>query len=293
MAKILDGKSIAVALKEEVKTAVKNWQDKGITPCLAVLLVGDDAASLAYAKFLDKVSSSVGVKLQLVHMPQDSEEEAVLAQLDGMNGNKNIHGVLILLPLPGHIDKQSVMDAILPAKDVDGVHPVNRGYILSGGQCIYPATPLSCLEILRRYDIELEGKNVVIVGRGETVGKPLIYMALAENATITACHSRTKDLAHFTKQADILFTAVGKPGLITKEMVKPGTVVVDAGISEVGGKIKGDVDFAGVGEVVAAITPVPGGVGSITTTMMLKNLLQGLSMQQALKEELILKSGRN
>lgn len=293
MAKILDGKSIAVTLKEEVKAGVAHWQSKGISPCLGVLLVGDDPASLAYAKFLDKASSGVGVKFQLVHMSKDSDEDAVLAQLDEMNGDKNIHGILILLPLPKHIDKQHVMDAILPAKDVDGVHPVNRGYILSGGQCLYPATPLSCLEILQRYDIALEGKNVVIVGRGETVGKPLIYMALAKNATVTACHSRTKDLAYFTKQADIIFTAVGKPGLITADMVKPGTVVVDAGISEVDGKIQGDVDFASVKDIVEAITPVPGGVGSITTTMMLKNLLQGLAMQQALKEELILKKQRS
>lgn len=289
VAKILDGKSVAEILKQEIKADVANWQAKGINPCLGVLLVGDDPASLAYAKYLERAAGNVSIKLQLVQMPKDADEDSVLAQLDELNHDKNIHGILILLPLPKHINKNHVMDAILPAKDVDGVHPINRGYILSGGQCIYPATPLSCLEILERYGIDLEGKNVVIVGRGETVGKPLIYMALAKNATVTVCHTRTKDLAYFTKQADILITAVGKPGLITAEMVKPGTVVVDAGISDIGGKYLGDVDFDGVKEIVEAITPVPGGVGSITTAMMLKNLLKGLAMQQALKEELIIK----
>ncbi|MEG6615905.1 bifunctional 5,10-methylenetetrahydrofolate dehydrogenase/5,10-methenyltetrahydrofolate cyclohydrolase [Peptococcaceae bacterium 1198_IL3148] len=281
MANILDGKAIAVTLKDEIKQEVLEWQAKDINPCLGVLLVGDDPASLAYAKFLEKVSSSVGVKFYLQHLPKDTDEDSVIANLDEMNRNKDVHGILLLLPMPKHIDKQRVMDAILPAKDVDGVHPINRGYILSGGQCIYPATPLSCLEILKRSGISLAGKNVVIVGRGETVGKPLIYMTLAENATVTVCHTGTADLKAHTKQAEILFTAVGKPGLITADMVKPGVVVVDAGISEVNGKICGDVDYDAVAEVAGAITPVPGGVGSITTAMMLKNLLKGLKMQQA------------
>jgi methylenetetrahydrofolate dehydrogenase (NADP+)/methenyltetrahydrofolate cyclohydrolase len=283
MAKILDGKAIAVVLKEELKQEVTAWRERDINPCLGVLLVGDDPASLAYAKFLEKVSNSVGVKFILQHLPKETDEYDVILGLDEMNRSRDIHGILLLLPMPKHIDKQRVMDAILPSKDVDGVHPINRGYIISGGQCIYPATPLSCLEILKRSGISLAGKNVVIVGRGETVGKPLLYMSVAENATVTVCHTGTADLSAHTKQAEILFTAVGKPGLITKDMVKPGAVVVDAGISEVDGKILGDVDYEAVAEVAGAITPVPGGVGSITTAMMLKNLLKGLSMQQAFK----------
>ncbi|MBM7855494.1 methylenetetrahydrofolate dehydrogenase (NADP+)/methenyltetrahydrofolate cyclohydrolase [Desulfohalotomaculum tongense] len=284
MARILDGKTIAAQIKEEIKAEVKKWQAKGINPCLGVLLVGEDAASAAYAKFLEKVAAGVGAKFHLEQLKKDAAEDSVLAVIDELNHNRDIHGILLLLPLPKHIDKQRVMDAILPAKDVDGVHPVNRGYILSGGQCIYPATPLSCLEILKRSHISMDGKHAVVVGRGETVGKPLLYMAVAENATVTVCHSRTTDLSHHTRQADILFTAVGKPGLITKDMVKPGAVVVDAGISEVDGKIYGDVDFEGVKEVAGAITPVPGGVGSLTTAMMLKNLLKGIAIQDALVE---------
>lgn len=287
MAKILDGKAIAKTIKEELKEEVQQWQAKGINPCLGLLLVGDEPASIAYADFLNKVSKSVNIKCYLEKLPATADEDTVISKLDELNHNKNIHGILILMPLPEHIDKQRVMDTILPAKDVDGLHPVNRGYILSGGQCIYPATPLSCLEILRRSGISLAGKHVVIVGRGETVGKPLIYMALLENATVTVCHSKTPDLARFTKSADIIFSAVGKPGLITADMVKPGAVVVDAGISEVNNKIEGDVDFEGVKEVAAAITPVPGGVGSLTTVIMLKNLLKGISMQQAIKETIV------
>lgn len=284
MAEILDGKKIASQVKEEIKNKVSEWKQKGINPCLGVMLVGDDPASLAYAKFLKKVAASVDIEFHLEHLPKDSSEDKVISVVDELNRNKDIHGILLLLPMPKHIDKQRVLDAILPAKDVDGVHPVNRGYILSGGQCIYPATPLSCLEILDRSGISLEGKHVVIVGRGETVGKPLIYMAIAKNATVTVCHSRTVDISSYTKQADILFTAVGKPGLIKCDMVKEGVVVVDAGISEVDGKIKGDVAFEEVKEVASAITPVPGGVGSLTTVIMIKNLLEGLSMQQVISK---------
>ncbi|MCL0080992.1 bifunctional 5,10-methylenetetrahydrofolate dehydrogenase/5,10-methenyltetrahydrofolate cyclohydrolase [Peptococcaceae bacterium] len=285
MTKILDGKVIATQIKAEVKVEVKEWQAKNINPCLGVILVGDDPASVAYAKFLKKVASGVDVKFHLEHLLENTGEDQVLSTIDELNRHKDIHGILLLLPLPKHIDKQRVLDAILPAKDVDGVHPVNRGYILSGGECIYPATPLSCLEILRRSDISLEGKYVVIVGRGETVGKPLLYMAVAQNATVTVCHSKTTDIAYYTKQADIVFTAVGKPGLIKAEMIKPGAVVVDAGISEVNNKICGDVDFNTVKEVTGAITPVPGGVGSLTTVMMMKNLLKGISMQQIIRGE--------
>ncbi|MTI79965.1 MAG: bifunctional 5,10-methylenetetrahydrofolate dehydrogenase/5,10-methenyltetrahydrofolate cyclohydrolase [Firmicutes bacterium] len=284
MAEILDGKQIAAQLKEEIKTDVKKWHKKGVHPCLGVLLVGDDAASIAYAKFLERVASSADVRFVLKQLQTDTSEDEVISVLDQLNQNKDVHGILLLLPLPKHIDKQRVMDSILPSKDVDGVHPVNRGYILGGGECIYPATPLSCLEILKRSGIDIAGKHAVVVGRGETVGKPLMYMAVAENATVTVCHSRTVDLPRHVGQADVLFTAVGKPGLITKDMVKPGVVVVDAGITEIDGKICGDVKFDEVKESASAITPVPGGVGSITTAMMLKNLLKGISMQEALVE---------
>ncbi|MCL0062998.1 bifunctional 5,10-methylenetetrahydrofolate dehydrogenase/5,10-methenyltetrahydrofolate cyclohydrolase [Peptococcaceae bacterium] len=282
MPRILDGKKIAAQIKDEIRDEVKKWKERGINPCLGVMLVGDDAASLAYAKFLKKVAAGVDIDFYLEHLPKDTSEDKVISVIDELNHNKNIHGILLLLPMPKHIDKQRVLDSILPAKDVDGVHPINRGYILSGGQCIYPATPLSCLEILERSGISLEGKHVVVVGRGETVGKPLIYMAIAKNATVTVCHSKTVNIANYTKQADILFTAVGKPGLIKRDMVKDGVVVVDAGISEVDGKIKGDVDFEEVKEVASAITPVPGGVGSLTTVIMMKNLLNGISMQQVI-----------
>ncbi|SHE62575.1 bifunctional 5,10-methylenetetrahydrofolate dehydrogenase/5,10-methenyltetrahydrofolate cyclohydrolase [Desulforamulus putei] len=284
MAQILDGKKVTAILREELNQQIAALKEKGTKPKLAVLLVGEDPASVAYARFLEKVSENAGVCFELHQLPANASELYVKLKIEDLNNEPSVHGILIMMPLPSHINKQRVMEAVSPLKDVDGLHPFNRGHLISGGVCLQPATPMSCLEIMKRSGISLAGKHMVIVGRGETVGKPLVFMALAEHATVTVCHTRTKDLAHLTRQADILVSAVGKPGLITADMVKPGAVVVDAGISEVDGQITGDVDFERVKEVAGAITPVPGGVGSLTTVLMLKNLIKGIHLQEKARQ---------
>lgn len=284
MTQILDGKQVAAIIKHELKQEILIHKGRGIEPKLTVLLVGDDPASVAYATFLGKVSTGTGVVFDLQRLTATASEAEVKHKINELNQDPAVHGILMMMPLPPQVNKQRVMEAISPLKDVDGLHPFNRGHLISGGMCLQPATPMSCLEILKRSGISLAGKHLVIVGRGETVGKPLVFMALAEHATVSVCHSRTVDLGHFTRQADIIISAVGKPGLITAEMVKPGAVVVDAGISEVDGQIIGDVDFAGVKEVAGAITPVPGGVGSLTTVLILKNLLKGIQLQEQARQ---------
>ena len=280
MAQLLDGKEISKVLKEEIKEEVKRWKEQGVNPKLAVVLVGDDPASVVYAKSKQKVSDSLGIDFELTVLPADSSEESILALIDSLNANPDVHGIMIELPLPKHISKERVMAAVRPDKDVDGVHPINRGYILSGEEGLFPATPESCIEIMLRSGVEIAGKHVVIVGRGETVGKPLVFLILKHNATVTICLSRTPDLGGFTRQADIIVAAVGKAKLVKKDMVKPGAIVVDAGINEIPGGICGDVDFEEVKEVASLISPVPGGVGSLTTALIMKNVLKGITLQR-------------
>jgi len=281
LAQLLDGKEIAKVLKEEIKEEVRSWREKGVNPKLAVVLVGDDPASVVYAKSKQKVSESLGIDFELSVLPADSSEESVLALIDSLNANPDVHGIMIELPLPKHISKERVMAAVRPDKDVDGVHPINRGYILSGQEGLFPATPQSCIEIMLRSGVEIAGKHVVIIGRGQTVGKPLVFLILKHNATVTICHSRTPDLGAFTRQADIVIAAVGKAKLVKKDMIKPGAIVVDAGINELPeGGICGDVDFEEVKEVASLISPVPGGVGSLTTALIMKNVLKGIALQR-------------
>lgn len=280
MAGILDGKGIAAKVKEELRVEISQWKEQGVSPCLAVVMVGEDPASIYYAKAKQKVCESLGMEYRLHHLPTDTREEDVLITINELNSDQTVHGVMVELPLPGHIDTKKITAAIQPAKDVDGVHPVNKGYIMSGEEGLFPATPQSCIEILLRSGVAIAGKHVVIVGRGETVGKPLVFMILKRNATVTICHSKTPDLSSFTKKADILIVAVGKPKLITAGMVKPGAVVVDAGINETEQGMCGDVDFEAVKEVAEMISPVPGGVGSLTTTLLLKNVLKGVKIQK-------------
>ncbi|WP_227766008.1 bifunctional 5,10-methylenetetrahydrofolate dehydrogenase/5,10-methenyltetrahydrofolate cyclohydrolase [Zhaonella formicivorans] len=279
MANLIDGKAIAAQIKEEIKTEVAGLRAEGIVPKMAVVLVGDDPASVVYAKSKQKVANGVGIDFELFEMPASTPEEEVLALIERLNNDANIHGIMVELPLPKHISKERVMEAVAPNKDIDGVHPINRGYILSNGPGLFPATPQSCVEIMLRSGIEIAGKHAVIVGRGETVGKPLVFLLLKHNPTITVCHSKTPDLGQYTRQADIVIAAVGKAKMITGDMIKPGAVVVDAGINEVDGGICGDVDFESAKEVAGAITPVPGGVGSLTTVLILKNVLKGLKIQ--------------
>ncbi|AGA69848.1 5,10-methylene-tetrahydrofolate dehydrogenase/methenyl tetrahydrofolate cyclohydrolase [Desulfitobacterium dichloroeliminans LMG P-21439] len=279
MAQLLDGKEISKVLKEEIREEVKGWKEQGIHPKLAVVLVGDDPASVVYAKSKQKVSEGLGIDFELFVLPADSVEEDILNLIDSLNINPAVHGIMIELPLPKHISKERVMAAVRPDKDVDGVHPINRGYILSGEEGLFPATPQSCIEIMLRSGVEIAGKHVVILGRGETVGKPLVFLILKHNATVTICHSKTPDLGAFTRQADIIIAAVGKAKLLKKDMVKAGAVVVDAGINEIPGGICGDVDFEEVKEVASLISPVPGGVGSLTTALVMRNVLKGIALQ--------------
>ncbi len=279
-ATLIDGKTIAEIIREEVKTEVIQLKTKGIAPKLNVLLVGDDPASVVYARAKEKSCGKVGIEFELKTMSASSAIGEVLTIIDAWNKNPKVHGIMIEMPLPKGMDKNLVLEAVDPKKDVDGSHPINRGYILSGGEGLFPTTPHSCIELLTRTGLAITGKNAVIVGRGETVGKPLMFMLLKHDATVTVCHSKTADLAYHTKQADIIIVAVGRAKMVTADMIKPGAVVVDAGINlPDGGGICGDVDFAGVKEVAGAISPVPGGVGSLTAVLVQKNLLKAIKLQ--------------
>lgn len=279
MAKLIDGKAIAAQIREEVKVEAEKFRSEGVIPKLAVILVGDDPASVVYAQSKQKAANKLSIDFELFKMDASTPEADVLSLIEKLNNDPSVHGIMVELPLPKHISKENVMSAVNPKKDVDGVHPINRGYILSGEEGLFPATPESRIEIMLRSGIEIEGKHAVIVGRGETVGKPLVFLLLKHNPTITVCHSRTPDLGQFTRQADIVIAAVGKAKLITGDMIKPGAVVIDAGINECDGGICGDVDFESAKEVAGAISPVPGGVGSLTTALLFRNVLKGLKMQ--------------
>jgi methylenetetrahydrofolate dehydrogenase (NADP+) / methenyltetrahydrofolate cyclohydrolase len=281
VASLIDGKAVAAKIREEVIAEVAQLREQGTAPRLAVILVGDDPASVVYAKSKQNASNKVGIDFELFTLGAATPEEEVLALIDKLNADPTVHGIMIELPLPKHISKERVMSAVDPKKDVDGVHPINRGYILSGEEGLFPATPQSCIEIMLRSGIEISGKHAVIVGRGETVGKPLVFLILKHNATVTVCHSRTPDLGAFTRHADILIAAVGKAKMIEGDMIKPGAIVVDAGINEIEGGICGDVDFVAAKEIAGAITPVPGGVGSLTTVLIFKNVLKAIRLQQA------------
>lgn len=281
-ANLLDGKAIAKEIREEVKAEVATLKEQGIEPKMAVILCGDDPASVFYAQSKEKAAANVGIGFEFHNLPGSTPEAELLALVEKLNNDVSIHGVMIELPLPSHINKEIVMESVLPEKDVDGIHPKNRGYILSDGPGLFPATPQSCIELMLRSGVEIKGKHAVIVGRGETVGKPLVFLLLKHNPTITICHSRTVDLASFVRQGDIVIAAVGKANMITKDMIKPGAIVVDAGINEIEGGYCGDVDFENVKEVASLISPVPGGVGSLTTAIIFKNLLKGLRMQKGL-----------
>ncbi len=280
MATIIDGKKVAAAIREEVKMEVALLKEKGVLPKLAVMLVGDDPASVLYSRSIERSCRSVDLGYERFAMHEKTPEKKVIDLIERLNNEDSIHGIMIELPLPAGMDKNSVLAAVSPFKDIDGVHPVNRGYILSNSEGLFPTTPQSCIEIMLRNGVEITGKHAVLVGRGETVGKPLVFMMLNHNATVTVCHTRTKNLSHHTRQADILIAAVGKARMITADMIKPGAVVIDAGINNVeGGGICGDVDFENVIKVAGAISPVPGGVGSLTTALIQKNVLKAIRLQ--------------
>ncbi len=281
-AQLLDGKKLAASLREEVKEEVVKLKEKGVYPKLAVVLAGDDPASVVYVGSKERSCRNVGIELVLYKLLGSVAESEVLDLISQLNKDDSVHGIMIELPLPAHLDKKKVLEAVLPVKDVDGAHPINRGYILSGGDGLFPATPQSCIEIMLRSGVEIKGKHAVIVGRGETVGKPLMFMLLNQNATVTVCHTKTQDLAGETRQGDILVVAAGRRNIIKADMIKPGAIVVDAGINEIEGGICGDVDFENAREVAGMISPVPGGVGSLTTVLIQKNVLKAIELQSKL-----------
>ncbi|MCL2192552.1 MAG: bifunctional methylenetetrahydrofolate dehydrogenase/methenyltetrahydrofolate cyclohydrolase FolD [Treponema sp.] len=280
---IIDGKAIAKKIREEVKQGATLLREKGIAPCLAVILAGDDPASLSYVTAKEKALAEAGMESQDFRLPADVTEPELLALIDRLNQDKNVHGILVQLPLPRHIDEDRIITAIDPAKDVDGFHPVSVGNMVLGRHGFLPCTPHGVLVLLRELAIPLSGSHTVVVGRSNIVGKPMANLLLRReaNATVTICHTGTKDLARHTLQADILIAAAGKAGLIGAEMIKPGAVVIDVGVNRVqdstkakGYRLCGDVDFAGAESRAGYITPVPGGVGPMTIAMLLKNVLQ-------------------
>lgn len=278
-ATVIDGKAVAATIRDEVRAQVALLKEKGINPKMAVVLAGDDPASVLYARSKERACKNSGIDFELHRFGETASEDEVLSKLAELSKDTAVHGIMVELPLPRHMNKERVMIAVDPDKDVDGINPVNRGRMFTKKEGLFPVTPQSCIEIMKRQGITLEGKNVCLVGRGDTVGKPLIFLLLNENATVTVCHTRTKDLGKHTRAADIVIAAAGKASLITKDMISPGTVVVDAGINDLDGKTVGDVDYGAVAEVASAITPVPGGVGSLTTALIQRNLLKAIALQ--------------
>ena len=277
---ILDGKALAQNIEKEIQKEVESLSQKGITPGLAVMLVGSDPASQSNVNMKAKACKRTGIYSITHEMPENIQQESLLQTISMLNQNPNIDGILVQLPLPKHIDTTAVLEAIAPHKDVDGFHPFNMGRVFANLESFVPATPMGVITLLKHYKIPLQGKNVVIVGASNIVGKPLGALFLNENATITLCHIYTQDLAKHTKEADILCVAVGKPNLITKDMVKEGAIVVDIGISRLqDGRIVGDVDFENVAPLCSFITPVPGGVGPMTIASLLQNTLKAAKMR--------------
>lgn len=277
-ATIIDGKTVAQRIRGEIATEVAEFrQETGITPCLAAVLVGEDEASQVYIRNKRRACEKAGIDSRLSNLPADTSQDDLLTLVDDLNRDDGVHGILVQLPLPEQIDETAVLDAVSPLKDVDAFHPENVGRIAQGRPRFLPCTPHGIQQLLFEAGTETEGAHAVVLGRSEIVGKPMALMLMQKgdgaNATVTVCHSRTHNLPEILRSADILIASVGRPRFVTREMVKPGAAVIDVGINRVEGKLVGDVDFESVREVASAITPVPGGVGPMTVTMLLKNTL--------------------
>ncbi len=283
-AELIYGKNIAAAIQSELAEAVQQLKSQGVVPGLATILVGEDPASQSYVRAKNNTARVLGIHSEQRNLPADTSEQELLTLIAACNCDPAIHGILVQLPLPGQINEAKILASIDPAKDVDGFHPVNVGKMVLGEPCLLPCTPHGIVELLLRSGVEITGAEVVVVGRSNIVGKPVANLLIQKrqggNATVTLCHTRTKDMAFHTRRADILIVAAGVPKMITADMVKEGAVVIDVGVNRIGmsesGKavLAGDVDFAGVAEKVRAITPVPGGVGPMTITMLMHNTVQ-------------------
>lgn len=281
MAKIIDGKQISLDIKNELKEKVAKYKEQGIEITLAVVKVGNDPASAVYVRNKEKACEYVGINSKTLALPEETTEEELLNVVKELNEDKNVNGILVQLPLPKHIDESKVLLTIDSTKDVDGFHPVNVGKMVIGEDTFLPCTPAGIIEMIKRTDIDIEGKECVVIGRSNIVGKPMAMLMLKENATVTIAHSRTKDLKEVTKRADIIVAAIGKAKFVTADYVKEDAVVIDVGMDrDENGKLCGDVDFESVSKVASAITPVPGGVGPMTVTMLLVNCLRSVELNK-------------
>ncbi|HCW7437096.1 TPA: bifunctional methylenetetrahydrofolate dehydrogenase/methenyltetrahydrofolate cyclohydrolase FolD [Staphylococcus aureus] len=283
VAKILDGKQIAKDYRQGLQNQVEALKEKGFTPKLSVILVGNDGASQSYVRSKKKAAEKIGMISEIVHLEETATEEEVLNELNRLNNDDSVSGILVQVPLPKQVSEQKILEAINPDKDVDGFHPINIGKLYIDEQTFVPCTPLGIMEILKHADIDLEGKNAVVIGRSHIVGQPVSKLLLQKNASVTILHSRSKDMGSYLKDADVIVSAVGKPGLVTKDVVKEGAVIIDVGNTpDEDGKLKGDVDYDAVKEIAGAITPVPGGVGPLTITMVLNNTLLAEKMRRGI-----------
>ena len=282
-AQILDGIVFSAEIKEDVKRRVAAMKEQGVIPGLAVILVGDDPASELYVRNKGKGCEETGILSRTIRMNAAATQEELEAEIDRLNRDPAIHGILVQLPLPGHLDEAAALAKILPEKDVDGFHLINAGHLMTGTEGVTPCTPKGALYMIRSTGEDLSGKEAVVIGRSNIVGKPMAMLLLQQNCTVTLCHSRTKNLAEHTRRADILIAAVGKAGFVTADMVKEGAIVIDVGINRVDGKVCGDVDFEKVKEKAGWITPVPGGVGRMTIAMLLSNTAD--AVERTLKRE--------
>ena len=278
MYKIIDGKAVAAAVKNRVADKVAALKEKGVTPGLAVIIVGDDPASRVYVNNKEKDCREVGISSFEYALPGDTTTEELLDLIAKLNASPEVSGILCQLPVPPQIDEQAVLNAISPAKDVDAFNPANVGKVMTGGYTFVPCTPAGIIEMLKYYNVDMAGKNCVVIGRSNIVGKPMALLMLENNATVTVCHSRTKDLPEVTRQADILISAVGRAKFVTPDMVKEGAVVIDVGMNrDENGRLCGDVDFDAVAPKTSLITPVPGGVGPMTRAMLMVNVAAAAS----------------
>ena len=282
-ARILEGKEFSARIKEEARSAVEALKSEhGVTPGLAVVIVGENPASQVYVRNKHKTCGELGINSEVVELPEDATKEQLLETIDKLNSARNIHGILVQLPLPNAIKahEQEILERIDPRKDVDGFHPFNVGKLVTGSPTLVPCTPAGCIKMLDLAGIEIDGKRAVIIGRSNIVGKPMLHLLMARHATVTVCHSHTKPLGDVTREADILVAAMGKPQFVTADMVKPGAVVIDVGINRIAPKkLVGDVDFENVKEIAGAITPVPGGVGLLTVSMLMMNVVKAAQLQ--------------
>lgn len=275
MATIMDGKALSLKLKEQMKQRIAQLKQQGINPKLVVVLVWDNSASQVYVRNKHKSCGEVGIESEVITMPEQTTQQELLEVVERLNQDETVDGILVQLPLPKQIDEKTVLRSILPEKDVDGFHPVNVGLLSIGDECFAPATPSGIIAMFQEYGIDIAGKNCVVIGRSNIVGKPMAALLLKNNATVTICHSKTEDLASYTRRADVVIVATGRRHTLTAEMVKEGAVVVDVGMNRnEQGKLCGDVDYEEVKEKASFITPVPGGVGPMTITELLENTIQ-------------------